>query len=128
MRAYRGLWRAIVAASRTSNPDAPQLRQYAQGQALRLIVSGLYTNRDQGKVSKGTVTLSPHIVAATPKAGPNRVVIRDCVDDSSWLDYTTHGALWDHRPGGKHDTVAVVKHRDDAWRVDSIVLKDAGTC
>lgn len=44
--AYRGMWGAFVAAAKTSDPDAPDLRRYAEGDALKLIVSDLYTNRD----------------------------------------------------------------------------------
>src|SRR4051812_43677381 len=44
LTAYRGLWNAFVQAGKTSDPDAADLRTYASGQALTLVVSSLYTD------------------------------------------------------------------------------------
>jgi hypothetical protein len=46
------MWNAFVEAAKTSDPVAPNLRQYASDQALKLIASSLYTDRDQGRVTK----------------------------------------------------------------------------
>lgn len=129
LAAYRNMWTAFVAASRTSDPDDPDLRQYAQNQALRLIVNGLYTDRDQGKVGKGRVRLSPQVTSVKPAANPTTVMVTDCVDARNWLEYNKKtGQLWDNTPGGKHHTTATVKRTGDTWRVDSFFLKGAGTC
>lgn len=128
LAAYRNMWKAFVVASRTSNPDAPQLRQYAQGQALRLIVSGLYTARDQGTVGRGDVQLQPAVTSTKSSDSPSTVAISDCVDDSKWLKYRKDGTLADKDPGGKHSTTAVVKRTSAGWKVDSFILKDKNTC
>lgn len=126
--AYRQMWSAFVAASRTSDPDAPDLRRYTQGQALKLIVSSLYTNRDQGKVTKGNVSLNPRVTAMTPHDDPTQVSVLDCVDSRHWLEYKASGGLWDREPGAKHRTTAVVKRSHGTWKVDSFVLTGGGTC
>jgi hypothetical protein len=129
LAAYRNMWAAFVVASRTSNADDPDLRAYAQGQALRLIVNGLYSDRDQGKVGKGSLRLNPHVSSVTPAAHPSVVHVTDCVDDSNWLEYNKKtGHLWDNTPGGKHHTTATVKRAGGTWRVDSFYLKGVGTC
>src|SRR4051812_32007855 len=51
LAAYRDMWGAAAAASKTSNPDAPDLRRYATGDALKLLVGALYTDRGQGHVA-----------------------------------------------------------------------------
>jgi hypothetical protein len=128
LTAYRGMWTALVDASKTSDPDAPDLRKYAQGQALKLIVSGLYTNHTQGRVAKGHVVLHPQVTQATPAGDPTQVSVSDCVDATNWLDYKTSGELWNNEPGGKHQASAVVNRTEGSWRVDSFSLKDKGTC
>jgi hypothetical protein len=126
--AYRGMWGAFVAAAKTSNPDAPDLRRYAEGDALRLIVSDLYTNRDQSKVTLGTVGLDPTATAAQPAAAPTSVTVADCVNDEKWLLYRKSGGLVDNVPGGRHRTTATVKLSGGVWRVDAFTLEDSGTC
>lgn len=128
LTAYRDMWTALVDASKTSDPDAPDLRKYAQGQALKLIVSGLYANRTEGKVAKGHVVLHPQATQATPAGDPTQVSVSDCVDATNWLEYKTSGELWNNVPGGKHQGSAVVTRTEGSWRVDSFSLKDKGTC
>jgi hypothetical protein len=128
MAAYRGMWSALVDASRTSDPDAPDLRKYTQGQALKLIVSGLYTNHSQGKIAKGNVVLHPQVTGVSPASDPTQVSVSDCVDATNWLEYKASGGLWNDEPGGKHLASAVVKRTNNSWRVDSLSSKDKGTC
>lgn len=128
LTAYRNMWAAFVRASHTSNPDAPALRRYARRQALHLIVSGLYTARDQDLVGKGTVRMRPRVTGVQPPQAPRRVSVTDCVDDSKWLTYHKNGGLLDAQPGGRHRTTAVVINTTTGWKVDSFVLKDTHTC
>jgi hypothetical protein len=122
--AYRSMWDSFVEAGKTSDPDAPEIRRYASGQALRLIVSALVTNRDQGKVIRGDLVINPKVTTATP----TEVTIVDCVNDEQWLVYKTSGGLADDKPGGRHRTTATVRKTDAGWKVASFILKDAGTC
>ncbi|MFC8849932.1 MULTISPECIES: hypothetical protein [unclassified Micromonospora] len=122
------MWDAFVEAGAVSDPDAPDLRKYASDQALKLIVNSLYTNRQQGKVTKGALTLSPKITGVKPDTTPTEAGVLDCVDSTNWLEYKVSGGLWDDKPGGKHRTTATVKVSDGAWKVSSFVLEESGTC
>lgn len=126
--AYKGMWDAFVAAGRVSDPDAPDVRKYASGQALRLIVNALYTNQQQKKVIKGNLKIDPQVTGSSPADQPTTVTILDCVDDTNWLVYKTSGGLADDTPSGKHHTTATVKREADGWKVSSFILKEAGTC
>ncbi|MEV0396522.1 hypothetical protein [Polymorphospora rubra] len=128
LAAYRGMWDAFVEAGKVSDPDAAGLRRYASDQALRLVVSSLYTNREQGKVAQGAVVLSPEVIEITPPGAPTEATVLDCVDSTNWLEYKASGGLWDDEPGGRHRTTATVKATDGVWRVSSFILEESGTC
>ncbi|TCB91672.1 hypothetical protein E0H26_25430 [Micromonospora zingiberis] len=122
------MWDAFVEAGKVSDPDAPGLRRFASDQALRLIVSSLHTNREQGKVIKGDLVLDPQVTEVKPAESPTEVTVLDCVDSTNWLEYKVSGGLWDDEPGGKHRTTATVKVTDGTWKVSSFILEEPGTC
>lgn len=129
LTAYRGMWRAFVEAGKTSDAESTDLRTYASGNALKLIVSSLYTNKELGKVTKGDVVLQPKVVKSTPDVAPTALTIEDCVDSTRWLEYKASGGLWDNKPGGKHRNTAIVKKQQDGtWKVDAFALRESGTC
>ena len=110
--AYRGMWSAVVEAAKTSDPEAPDLRTYASDQALRLVASSLYTDRDLGKVTKGNLVLNPKVTNVKPAQAPKEVTILDCVDSTKWLKSKASGGLWDNEPGGKHRTTATERVKE----------------
>ncbi|MEU1813112.1 hypothetical protein [Micromonospora aurantiaca (nom. illeg.)] len=120
--AYRGMWSAFVEAGKTSDPDAPDLRKYASDDALKLIVSGLVTNRDQGKVILGDLAIDPKVTAVTPVDAPTEASVVDCVNDEKWLVHKASGGLVNDVPGGKHHTTATVKRTADGWKVSRFVI------
>ncbi|WP_018788576.1 hypothetical protein [Micromonospora sp. CNB394] len=122
------MWGAFVDAAKVSNPDAPDVRRYASDQALRLIVNSLYTNREQKKVTKGSLALNPRITQVKPEQAPTEAEVLDCVDSTRWLEYKVSGGLWDDKPGGKHRTTATVKFTGGTWKVSSFILEESGTC
>jgi hypothetical protein len=127
--AYRGMWSAFVDAAKTSDSEAPELRTFTTDNALKLIVSSLYTNKQLGKVTRGEVALNPRVTKQDPSDAPSSINISDCVDDSHWLEYKASGGLYDNKPGGKHRTTAIVKRQSDGtWKVDSFALQGLGTC
>ncbi len=128
LAAYQGMWKAVVAASAVPDPDAPDLRRYASGAALKLIVGNLIVDRDQGKVAKGNLVTSPTVTALQPPDKPTQATITDCVDDTNWLEYKKSGELWDNQPGGKHHNTATVTLTDGVWKVSSFTLEVKGTC
>jgi hypothetical protein len=122
------MWAAFVEAAKTSDPDAADLRTYADADALRLIVSALYTNRDRGQVTRGEVATDPHITAVTPVEAPTEASILDCASDANWLKYKKDGGLVDNVPGGKHRTTATVKKINGIWKVSFFQIGEVGTC
>ena len=126
--AYRGMWSTFVEAAKTSDPEAPDLPKYASDQALRLIVSSLYTDRDRRQVSKGELRIDPKVTATKPTAAPTEATISDCVNDETWLKYKASGGLVNDVPGGRHRTTATVRLTPDGWKVASFILKEGGTC
>lgn len=127
--AYEGMIHAWVEAAKVSDPDAPALRQFASGQALRRMVVLLYLARDAGKVGLGQPVSQPVVNVVSPIDAPTEVTLADCLDDSNWLQYkASTGELWDDIPGGRHDVTAVVKRSDSGWKVDSWVPRPVGTC
>jgi hypothetical protein len=128
LTAYRGMWDAFVEAAKTSNAGDPALRDYASDQALSLIASGLLSDREQGRVTKGDLVLNPKVTKVKPAQEPSEATVLDCVDSTNWLLYRTSGELWDNEPGGKHRTTATVKISDGTWRVSSFILEESGTC
>ena len=128
LAAYRGMWATFVEAGKTSDAEAPGLPKYASDQALKLIVSSLYTDHELRRVSKGEVKIDPQVTALKPTAAPTEATITDCVNDEKWLRYKESGGLVDNVPGGKHRTTATVKRTADGWKVASFILKEKGTC
>jgi hypothetical protein len=128
LAAYRGMWNAFVEAGKVSDPDAPDLRKYASDQALKLIVSALYTNREQKEVILGELKIDPKVTALTPSDAPKEAKILDCVNDEKWLEYKASGGLASDVPGGKHRTNATIKRGVEGWKVSSFILEGSGTC
>lgn len=126
--AYRGMWTAFTKAAATANPDEPDLRRYAQGDALKAIVSGLYTDRTQGEVGRGAPLITPTATDVQPANAPTSVAISDCVDARNWLLYYKSGGLVDKTPGGKHRTTATVTRANGTWKVNTFALEGSGTC
>ncbi|WFE38055.1 hypothetical protein [Micromonospora sp. WMMD998] len=115
-------------AGKVSDPDAPDLRKYASGQALRLIVNALFTNREQKEVILGELVLDPKVTALTPAEDPTKATILDCVNDEKWLEHKASGGLANDEPGGRHRTTATLDRTAEGWRVSSFILEEAGTC
>lgn len=128
MAAYRGMWRAFVHASQTSNAKDPLLARYATGTALATITTALTRSHNKGEISKGNVVLHPSVTSATPADAPSEVDLKDCADDSSWLKYHSNGTLINDVPGGKHLVMAVVSRSTTAWKVSDFAAHGVGTC
>lgn len=126
--AYRGMWDAWVEAGKTSNPDAPALRTYTSGDALKLIVSALATNQHNQQVSLGNVVLDPKVSEVTPPEAPTVATVKDCVNTENWLNYKASGGLVDNVPGGRRLMTATVSAAGGTWKVSAFQLGRVGTC
>jgi hypothetical protein len=126
--AYRGMWNAWVEAGKISNPDAPALRTYASGEALKLIVAVLATNQHNRQVTLGNVAINPAAFGATPQDSPTEVTVKDCVNTENWLNHKASGGLVDNIPGGRRSMTATVARVADSWKVTAFKLGRVGTC
>jgi hypothetical protein len=122
------MWADMVIASQTSNDQSPLLPEHTSGDALSLLVHGLYLNALDGIVTKGQPVLHPQVTSLSPATGPTQATITDCFDDTHWLEYKTGGGLANKTPGGHHATTAVVTDSAGVWRVTSLVVQAADTC
>jgi hypothetical protein len=128
LTAYKDMWADMVIASQTSNDLSPLLPEHASGDALSLLVHGLYLNELDGIVTKGRPVLHPQVTSISPDLNPTQATITDCFDDIHWLEYKRGGGLVNSTPGGHHATTAVVQDSAGVWRVSSLVVQAAGTC
>lgn len=128
LAAYAGMIQAWVDAAEIPDPDAPALRQFASGAALKKLVVDLFFAREDGMVGGGQPVIQPSVVGALPPDDPTEVQLADCMDASDWLKYKTTGELWDDIPGGRLPVTAVVKHSDAGWKVDAFTIGKTGTC
>ncbi|MFF3517388.1 hypothetical protein [Streptomyces sp. NPDC002573] len=122
--AYRAMWHDVTVASRTSDASSPLLDDHARGGALELLKYGLQKSKKDGLVSKGAPKADPKVVTA----GPTRVVLTDCVDDTGWLLYKRNGELKDDVPGGHMKADATVQLADGVWKVTDLYMHEAGSC
>jgi hypothetical protein len=128
LAAYREMWADMVIASQTSDYQSPLLPLHASGDALSLLVHGLYLNGLNGIVTGGTPVLHPQITSLTPAMDPTEATITDCFDDTHWLEYKKSGGLVNNIPGGHHATEAIVQEIGGTWKVSGLALRAAGTC
>lgn len=126
--AYTGMWMAMAKAAETSNPDDPELRRYATGDALALVVGSLANDKSRGVVTKGRPTLNPTVTAVTPENAPVEASIKDCGDSTNWLKYKANGEMADKTPGGRRQITAKVKAVDGVWKVTSATVGSLGSC
>lgn len=128
--AYVGMWQAMARAGETSNWQAPELAQYATGNALTTITRSLYADHFNHVVSRGRPKNNPTVSAVDPPNNPSTVRINDCGDSTNWLQYKegTNEPV-DNSPGGRRSIVAEVKKQaDGSWKVDRFAVEGLGSC
>jgi len=129
LAAYDGMWKEMQAAGLTANWKDPKLALYASGSALATLVNGLHNDHNAGLVIKGTLVIHPQVISEQPAASPVQVVIRDCTDDSHWLNYVAAtGKLQNNIPGGHRLAEAIVTQAGGQWTVSQLAVHAEGTC
>ncbi|MEU6145683.1 hypothetical protein ABZ848_35760 [Streptomyces sp. NPDC047081] len=122
--AYRAMWRDLTRASETSDAASPMLDDHASGGALALMKYGLKKSKEEQVVSKGAPRVHPEVVSANGR----EVVLVDCVDDRSWLQYKLNGELKNDVPGGHFKADATVRRSRGVWKVTDLYMHEAGSC
>lgn len=128
LAAYRGMWADVIQAALTPDAEAPHLADHASDGALRLLQFGLERQRQEGVVTKGQPLFDPQVVSAQPAGQPTKYTLRDCVDDTHWLQYLKSGALKNDVPGGHRLNDATVELKNGVWKVTHLYVHQIGTC
>jgi hypothetical protein len=129
IEAYDAMWQDMAAVALTADYQSPRLAQHAAGDALSLLTRGVYTNRRRGVVVRGRPATRPAVTSLKPSTEPTTATIRDCFNDTNWLNYIAKtGRLQNHVPGGLHRTTATVKDIGGTWKVTELQVGAAGTC
>jgi len=127
--AYNAMWQAMAKAGEVPDPDAPELRQYADGDALRGVVGALVTYRETGVVTRGAPVTTPRVDSVSPSDNPTQVDLVDCGDSTNW---TTHkkstGELIKEDPRGRRRITASVRLVGDTWKVNKFDAGAIGSC
>lgn len=127
---YRAMWKDFVAAGRSSDWQAPGLGRHATGIALQKLTRGLYTDHQNGVVTRGEPVLDPRVSSVEPATNPTKVVVTDCGDSTNYLKYdATTGQLADDEPGGRRLINATVESQPDgSWKVSDFGIHEVGSC
>jgi len=128
VEAYRGMWRAFADAGAEGNPGHPDLPRFAEGAALRALVTGLQANKKQGLISRGDIVYSPKATAVAPVSAPTEVTIVDCADTSKATRVKASGAPFQDTPGGRRLIRATAKGNDEVWKVTTFAANKVGSC
>jgi ketosteroid isomerase-like protein len=129
MTAYDGMWQAMATAGQVPDPDAPELRRYATGDALARVVAALVSYRENGQVTRGRPVSHANVASATPPDDPAEVNIVDCGDSTNWTTHTkATGEQISPDPRGRRRITAVVKKIDGSWKVAAFNVREIGSC
>lgn len=127
---YHAMWQDFVSAGRTSDWQSSELGRHATGIALQKLSRGLYTDHQNGVVTRGEPALNPSVSSAEPKTKPTKIVITDCGDSTNFLKYDAKtGQLADDEPGGRRLINAIVElQTDGTWKVSDFGIHEVGSC
>ena len=128
LRAYLGMWSAFVVASQTADYQSPSLSRYAAGDALSVLVHGLYENYRAGIVTRGQPSFDPKVTIISAGGVPVRASVTDCADSSRWLDYYKSGKPDGGPAQGRRRIQAQLQLFDGTWKVTYLVVGKEGTC
>ena len=128
LAAYQGMWDDLVKVTNAPDADPAMLDAHASDRALQVLKYGLRQQRDEGVIGKGAPRLDPRVISAVPQGRPTTFTLRDCVDDTHWLQYLKSGVLKNEVPGGHHLADATIELKSGAWKVTYLYLHEVGTC
>ena len=130
LEAYRGMWAAFDQAGRAprADPDDPRLAAYAAGDALRVLVGGLASMREDGVVIDGEVVLAPEVVDLSPAQEPTTARVEDCGDSTNWLTVSLDTGRVSDGPRGRQLVIANLHHTAGGWKVVDFAVRGVGSC
>jgi hypothetical protein len=122
------MWTDLATAARTSDYQSPLLPRHASGSVLTLFVQGLARDQLHGIVTRGHPVLHPQITSLSPSGDPTTAIVRDCFDDTHWIEYKTSGGVAKNPSGGRRSTSAHLEESDGTWKVTELTVGATGTC
>ncbi|GIE89740.1 hypothetical protein [Actinoplanes regularis] len=128
LAAYLGMQDAFAAASRTSDPDYPDLRKYTTGTALDLFTTALTKRKKQGVVTRGDTISHAKVTSVSPAKAPTQAVIEDCMDTRKTALYKANGDPVSSEKGGFRLALADLKFTNGAWKVTALAVRGVGSC
>jgi hypothetical protein len=128
--AYLAMWRDFATAGHTSNWQSPLLAQHATAYALQVMQKSLYTDHQNGVITRGAPVDHPRVKSVSPGTDPTVVMIADCGNSSQWRKYE---AKTDQpapgSPGGRQAITAEVRRQPNgSWKVDQFAVEGVGSC
>jgi hypothetical protein len=126
--AYLGMWSAYVAASRTADYQSPLLDRYAAGDALSVLVHGLYENYRDGVVTRGEASFDPKVTITFAGGVPVHASVTDCASSAHWLNYYKSGKPDGGPSHARRRIQAQLELFDGTWKVTYLVVGKEGTC
>lgn len=128
---YRAMWADVIKVQATMNDQDLTLTHHLTSGALTYFHSATHINRLNGYVSaKGEPTLLHPTVKQIVGSGDSaKVLVEDCVDQSSYKLYTSDGTMVSPSSDGHHDVQALVERQSDgSLKVTTFVMNAGGTC
>lgn len=128
---YRAMWADVVRVQATMNDQDASLGDHLTGGALTYFHSATHINRLNGYVSaKGEPTLlHPTAKKIVGSGDAAKVLVEDCVDQSSYKLYTSDGTPVSPTSSGRQDAQALVERQSDgSLKVTTFVLNAPGSC
>jgi hypothetical protein len=128
--AYLGMWSDFATAAHASDWQSPLLPQHATAYALQVMQKSLYTDHQNGVITKGAPVDHVSVKSASPASDPTVVVISDCGDSSQTAKYVAKtGQPAPGGAGGRQSITAEVrKQSDGSWKVDQFAVDGVGSC
>jgi hypothetical protein len=123
------MWSDFTTAGHTSDWQSPLLSQHATAYALQVLEKSLYTDHQNGVITKGAPVDRPRVKSVSPATDPTVVLISDCGDSSQTRKYVEKTDQPTGSPGGRQAITAEVrKQPDGSWKVDQFAVEGVGTC
>ncbi len=128
--AYLGMWSDFATAGQTSDWQSPVLARHATAYALQVMEKSLYTDHQNGVITKGEPVDHPEVKSVGPASDPTVVVISDCGDSSQTHKYVAKtGQPAPGGAGGRQAITAEVRRQSDgSWKVDQFAVDGVGSC
>ncbi|MER7167707.1 hypothetical protein ABT336_16765 [Micromonospora sp. NPDC000207] len=119
LAAYEGYLEATRMASRTSDPQHPELTRHLADPLLTRVRLTIRQAKENGAMRTGKLVSDPTVTGVDLEADPPTVEIQDCLDTTGYrLVYTRDRKVVPGSAGSRHlATATAVRYPDGRWRI-----------